>query len=158
MQTCQQLKKPKFFSRASFRQRVIAGLVLLTLFSAFGLFWLAAQGRIDLGRWLGPSCGFKQRYNLPCPTCGMTAAVLAFVQGKIFAAFYTQPAAALFCIAMLMAAFLAFLTAVFGVYWRRLAVFLTEVKLRYIILVLVVVVCAGWAVTLMRTLAMGNRG
>lgn len=152
MQTRQQLKKPKIFCRASFRQRVIASVVLLALISVFGLFWLASQGRIDLGRWLGPSCGFKQRYNLPCPTCGMTSAVLVFVQGKILEAFYTQPAAALFCIAMLIAAFLTFLTAVFGVYWRRLAVFLAEVKLRYIILALIVVVCAGWAVTLMRTI------
>ena len=157
MQASQQLNKPESFGRASFHQRLTAGGILFALLVVFGLFWFAGQGRIDLGRWLGPACGFKQRYNLPCPACGMTTAIMAFFQGRISEAFYIQPAAALLCCIMVAAAFLAFLTVVFGVYYRVLIVGLTKIRLIYIVLVLIAILAAGWAVTLIRALVMGNR-
>ena len=125
--------------------------------SSFSLFALAAAGRIDIGWWLGGPCGFKQRYDLPCPTCGMTASALAFAQGKIFESFYIQPAAALLCCVLAVSAFLAFLIAVFGVYSGFLNRFFTEVKVKYIILALIVIIAAGWAVTLARALAANNQ-
>ncbi len=118
----------------------------------FGLLALAAAGKIDINRWLTP-CGLKQRYNLPCPTCGMTTSALAFVQGKIIEAFYIQPAGTLLCCVMVIAAVLAFLVAVFGVYFRFLERFFTKVKIRHIILILLIIMAAGWAVTLARALA-----
>lgn len=111
-----------------------------------------ANGKIDIGRWVNP-CGFKQEYDLPCPTCGLTTSVLAFAQGKIFEAFYIQPAAALLCCIAAVSAFLAFLIAVLGVYFRFLERFFTEVKIRHIIFALIVIFAAGWAVTLARALA-----
>jgi len=121
----------------------------------FGLFWLAGHYRFD--PWPFP-CGFKQRYNLPCPGCGITTSVVAFAQGKIFEAFYIQPAAALLCCVLVVVAFLAFLIAVFGVYFGFLKRFVTEVKVRYIILALIIIMVAGWAVTLARALAAENQG
>ena len=132
-----------------------AAIVCLAVVGFFGLFALAGHYNINMGRLLG-YCGFKQRYGLPCPTCGMTTAVLAFAQGKIFEAFYIQPACALLCCVLVVIAFLAFVIAIFGVYFRFLERFFAEVKVRYIILALIVIIAAGWAVTLARALAVSN--
>jgi len=126
--------------------------VLVALFALFGLM---ATGIIDPERLLDP-CGFKQRYGLPCPTCGMTHSLLAFARGRVLDSFYIQPAAGLFCCIMIIAAFLALLTAVFGIYFTFLDSLFSQVKLRYVILALIVVIVAGWAVTLARALASGN--
>jgi len=152
MQTSQQLSKVKIICRASFHQRVAAGLVFLAIAALFGLFWLAAADKINIGRWLGP-CGFKQKYDLPCPTCGMTTSALAFVRGKIFESFYIQPTAALMCCGLVVMAFFSFLIAVLGIYFGFLERFFAEVKIKHIILALLVIVAAGWAVTLAQALA-----
>lgn len=151
MRAIQQLNKLKIFRRASYQERLRAGLVFAGLAASFGLLVLAAQGKINIG-WLIGGCGFKQRYNLPCPGCGMTASVLAFGRGEILEAFYNQPAAALFCCVLVVIAFLAFFTAVFGVYVVYLNRFFTKVNIKNIILALMVVIAAGWAVTLSRAL------
>jgi len=155
MQTSQQLNKPKFFCRASFRQRIIAAIVCSAVVAFFGLFALAGHYKVNMGRFLG-YCGFKQRTGLPCPTCGMTTATLAFAQGKVLEALYIQPAGGFLCCVAVVAAFLAFLIAVFGIYFPFLTRFFTEVKLRYIILALIIIIATGWAVTLARALATGN--
>ena len=132
-----------------------AVIVCLAVVGFFGIFALAGHYNIDMGRWLG-YCGFKQRYGLPCPTCGMTTATLAFAQGKIFEAFYVQPAGALLCSVLVVIALLALVIAVFGVYFRFLERFFREVKIKYIILALIVIIAAGWAVTLARALVANN--
>jgi len=83
----------------------------------------------------------------------MTTSVLAFSQGKIFESFYIQPAAALLCCVLVVIAFLALFTAVFGVYFGFVRRFITEVKIKHIVLALIVIIAAGWAVTLARALA-----
>ena len=150
MQANQQLNKPKILLRASVRQRVIAGLVFSGIAALFVLFVLSAH--YGIGLWpLG--CGFKQKYNLPCPTCGMTTSAVLFAQGKIFEAFYIQPAAALLCCILAVSAFLAFLIAVFGIYFRFLERFFAEVKIKHIILAVIIIIIAGWVVTLIQALA-----
>ena len=91
----------------------------------------------------------------------MTTSVLKFAQGNIFGrdgAFYTQPAGAFLCCVLVVIAFLAFLAAVFGVYFRFLKRFITEVKVKYIILALIIIIAAGWVVTLARALATRSQG
>ena len=155
MQASQQLNKPKFFYRASSGRRLIAAIVCLGIIIFFAVFALAGHYRIDMGRWLG-YCGFKQRTGLPCPTCGMTTATLAFAQGRILEAFDIQPACGLLCCVMVIVGILAFIIAVFGIYFRFIERFFTEVKVRYMILALVIIIAAGWAVTLARALAAKN--
>ena len=155
MQASQEVNKLKVFGRASSRQRLIAAVVCLAVVAFFGLFAWAGHNKTDMGRWLG-YCGFKQKYNLPCPTCSMTTAALTFTQGRILEAFYIQPAAGLLCCILVAAAFLALLIAVFGVYFGFLERFFTQVKIRYIILAVLIIIAAGWAVTLARALAAGN--
>lgn len=151
MEPSQQLNKSKVFSRASRRQRVRAGIVLAVLAALFGLVHLMATGRIDSDRWLDP-CGFKQRFALPCPTCGMTTSMLAFARGRIFESFYIQPAAALACCIMVIAAFLALLTAVFGIYFRSLDSLFSQIGLKHLIVAVIILVAAAWAVTLSRAI------
>lgn len=153
MLTSQQINRTKFFCRASHRQRASSAIVCLVLLVLFGLLWLAAHYNISPAPY---GCGFKRRYDLPCPTCGMTTSVFKFVQGDIFGrngSFYVQPAAALLCAVLVVAEFLAFIIAVFGVYFPFLSRLFTVVKIRDIILALVIIIAAGWAVTLARTLA-----
>ncbi|MCP4259018.1 MAG: DUF2752 domain-containing protein [Planctomycetes bacterium] len=132
-----------------------AVIVFLAVVGFFGFFALTGHYNFDLGRVLG-YCGFKQKYGLPCPTCGMTTATLAFSQGRIYEAFYIQPACTLLCCTMVLIALLAFLTAVFGKHFRFVERFFNEVKVRYIILSLIIIIAAGWAVTLAWALAESN--
>jgi len=155
MQASQQLNKLKILCRASSRQRLVAGVVFLVLAASFGLFALAGHYKVSL--WPFP-CGFQQRYNLPCPTCGVTSSVIAFAQGKIFESFYIQPAAALLCCVLVVSAFLASFIAVFGVYFEFLNRFFTEVKVKYVVLALIIIIAAGWAVTIVRALAAKSQG
>ena len=151
----QQLNDSKFFVRVPIRRRFIAGGIFIALAAIFLLFFFAADGKINLDKWLTP-CGFKQRHNLPCPTCGFTAAALAFAKGKIFKAFYIQPAAALFYAFAVMGAVLALFTAAFGLYLKPLKQFCAKVKTRYVIIAIAIIIAASWAVTLLRAIKTGN--
>jgi hypothetical protein len=155
MRTSQQLNKPKIYNRASKQQRIIAAIVCLVIISFFSFFAAAGHYKIDMGRWLG-YCGFKQRTGLPCPTCGMTTATIAFAQGNIFDAFYIQPACALLCSIMVIVALLAFIIAVFGIYFHFLKRFFAEVKTWQIIVAIIIIIISGWAVTLARAAAAQN--
>ena len=79
----------------------------------------------------------------------MTTAALSFARGDIWGAFYAQPAGGLLCCWAAAAAIAALVVAVSGI---RIPL-LTQVKLRQVIVILVVVILAGWAVTLARALA-----
>ncbi len=86
----------------------------------------------------------------------MTTSAICFAQGQIFKSFYIQPAAGLLCTLFLISAVLAFLTAVFGIYFDFLN-HIKEIKLSYIILALMIIIAAAWAVTLARAIV-ENRG
>lgn len=153
MESGQQPILSKLFSRASANQRLIAAAVFIVIAASFALGWLMGQFHFSLYPY---PCGFKQRYNLPCPTCGMTTAVIAFSQGHICDAFYAQPAAGFFCCLATIIAFFAFLVAVFGVYSPLVERRLASLKLRYILAALFLILAAGWAVTLARAIAQNS--
>ena len=88
----------------------------------------------------------------------MTTSVLAFARGQLLDAFYIQPAAAFLCSVLVLTAFLAFLTAVLGVYCCIYDRLLRQTRVTYWILVLLVVLAAGWAVTLARAFAAQSTG
>lgn len=152
MQTSQQVNQSKSACRASLQQRIVAAILCAAIVAFFTIFAVAGRHSVDMGRWLG-YCGFQQRTGLPCPGCGMTTAALAFAQGRVLDAFYIQPAGGLLCCVMVVVAVLAFAVAVSGVYFRFIQRFFTDVKVRYMILALLIVLAAGWAVTLARALA-----
>jgi len=144
----QQPSKRKMFIKATRSQRIIAAWILIIALSIC-IFWvLAGRGTININWFLAP-CGFKMHTGLPCPTCGVTTAMLAFFRGDVFSAFYIQPAGALLGTLLVLAVFLSFSIAVFGVYYS----FLKKIKLRYIIIAVIVILLGGWAVTLARALA-----
>ena len=155
MNASQQSNKPKFFYKASPVQRLVAAIVCVGIILFFAVFALAGHYKIDMGRWIG-YCGFKQQTGLPCPTCGMTTATLAFAQGRILEAFYIQPACGFLCSVLVVVTILAFIISVFGVYFSFIGRFFAEVKLRHLILALIIIITAGWAVTLARAVAAKN--
>ncbi len=152
MNRIQESNKREIFRRASFRQRVIAGIVFLGICALFSFFWLGAKGKIDIGQLFLP-CGFKQNYGLPCPTCGITTSILAFAEGRIFESFYIQPAGALSCCMLSAAAILNLFTVLFGRYLCFAKRFFAEVKVRYVIIGVIIIIACGWMVTLARALA-----
>lgn len=141
--------------RIDSRKRITAALILFSVLFIFGFFWAAAYGVIDISRLTDP-CGFKQRYGLPCPTCGMTTSIIAFMKGRIFESFYLQPVAAIFCFGLVATAICSFSAAVFGVDFGLFSLTLGGLKVRYIILVLIIILMSGWAVTLARALVQRN--
>jgi len=152
MQTSQQIIESKIFSRASVKVRLKCGLVVLVLASLWVVFFLGARGKVDIGRWFDP-CGFKQSYDLPCPTCGMTTSAVYFAQGRILKSFYVQPAGGFIYSILAIMLFLAFFTACFGIYFKFLGSFLAGIKIKYMFLIFIIVILGGWAVTFARAVA-----
>ena len=152
MQDSQQINSRKIFPRATLKQRKRAAIVLLVFALFSGFVWMAGADKFDINRYVRP-CGFKQRHNLPCPTCGMTTSAIAFGQGRIAESFYIQPAGGLLYSIFVVVGFLAFIIAVFGVYFLFLERFFREVKIRHIIWAFLVMIIGGWAVTLVRALS-----
>ena len=153
MQSGQRFNSLPLVSRATRKQRLAAGIVLISIIGCFTACWVIARYKIPVYPF---GCGFKQRYGLPCPTCGMTTSVLAFAQGRIIDSFNAQPAACLFCLLAVVIAFFAFLIAAFGVYSPRFSGRIASLKIRYVFIVLVLILVVGWVVTLLRAVAVGR--
>jgi hypothetical protein len=147
----QQPTRQKFLEKATRNGRVIAVWLFLAGLAIIIFLILAGNGVIDISKYMLP-CGMKVRYGLPCPTCGFTTAALAFFSGDVLGAFYIQPAGALLCLALIITVFLAFITAVFGVYFSFLKTLAGRFKPWQIVLVVIVILLAAWAVTLSRAL------
>jgi hypothetical protein len=143
----QNARKP--LSSASAQRRLVAAGVFLAIAGGFAVLWVAGYYKIRLYPF---ACGFKQRYGLPCPTCGYTTAAVAFAQGHIIDSFYIQPAATVFCCIVALIAIFALLQAVFGVYSPLLEKWLISIKLRYVIAAFLIIIAAGWAVTFTRAI------
>lgn len=54
---------------------------------------------------------------------------------------------------MAISAFLAFIVAVFGVYFVFLSRIFTEIRIKHVVLALIIIISAAWAVTLARAIA-----
>ncbi|MBN1457396.1 MAG: DUF2752 domain-containing protein [Sedimentisphaerales bacterium] len=123
-----------------------------------GLFYflhLGAVGKIDMARVLG-ICEFKRTYGLPCVSCWMTTSAMAFVRGDILEAFYIQPAGAIICCGLVCAAVFSLLIAVFAVNFRFLHQPLSRRFIRYFVISTLIILAAGWAVTIARAIAQGR--
>lgn len=148
----QQTNPRPWIRRASPRQRWIAGLIALGVFALFGGLWLLQRVGFDFGVVFSP-CGVKQRWGLTCPACGMTTSVLAFARGDLATAFYVQPAAAFLNSLLVVGGFFAFIVSMFGVYFRALDRLFAEIRVRRVVVGLLIILAAGWAVTLARAVA-----
>ncbi len=83
----------------------------------------------------------------------MTTCVLAFARGALLTAFYVQPAGAFLCALLVVGAFFAFLTGILGVYFSFFDRLWAELRVKWVVAGLLVVLTAGWAVTLARAVA-----
>ncbi|MHC4552711.1 MAG: DUF2752 domain-containing protein [Planctomycetota bacterium] len=156
MTNSQQAKSGKN-QKLSFRARFISALVFVFIAAGIVILWAAANEYINLKYWLG-ICGFKQRTGLPCPGCGWTHAAQAFFTGHFFQAFTMQPAAVLFCIVAVLTAVFALHCAIFGINFDFLKSYLgSSSGISIVLIAAVVVILAGWAVTLIRTILENSR-
>jgi hypothetical protein len=132
-------------TRLSTGQRMLTGAILPAVAFVFAFLRFAA-----IHKWVFYPfpCGFRARFGLPCPTCGMTTAVLAFSRGDILQSFYIQPAAAMLCCILIATGIGGMTMAIFGTDWGLVR----SIKLKYIIVVFIVLVGGGWAVTLARAI------
>lgn len=99
------------------------------------------------GRWFGP-CGFQQRHGLPCPTCGMTTATLAFARGKIYQAFRSQPAAAIICLGLFFWGSSALMAAMIGQIPRPIWKACRAVRPRWFAVAAVLLIIVVWLIRL----------
>lgn len=118
----------------------------------FIFLWICAEGYFKPEFVFGV-CGFKQRFQLPCPGCGITHSAMQFVTGHIFRSFYIQPAGAALCIFSLAAAVFTFVVAVFGRDFGLIDKIKWQSAMRWLIISAIIVFGCGWAVTLSRALA-----
>ena len=77
---------------------------------------------------------------------------MAFVKGRILESFYIQPAGAVLCCALVAAQVVALLISVFGVNFRFLHQPLGWRMIKYFVASALIILAAGWAVTLSRAL------
>jgi hypothetical protein len=133
------------------RARAVASVVFLAVAGIFGVLFAGASGWIDMSRLFG-ICGFKQVYGLPCPTCYVTTSAMAFVQGRVLESFYIQPAGAVLCCVLVAVGVAALLISVFGVNFAFLHQPLRWRMIKYLVASALIILAAGWAVTLSRAL------
>ena len=81
----------------------------------------------------------------------MTTAAVAFARGSTLRAFYIQPAAAVLCCVAAVTPVLLFLMAVFGTDFGLLNYFAAW-KIKYVIVVTLIIIASAWAVTMARAL------
>lgn len=151
----QQSNSTKKFRHLTVNERFAAGCVFLVIIAGFGLVFASTRGWLDMSRLFGV-CGFKQMYGIPCPGCYMTHSAQAFVQGRLFESFYIQPAGAVFCLAFAATAVFALLIASFGVDFGVLRRDVILRVFKYILVLAILVILGGWAVTLARTFGQGG--
>lgn len=142
----------------SFRRGVSREGRIISLFiGVFGLILciigvLAAFGFIDIGMLTAP-CGFRQRYGLPCPGCGMTTAAMEFFRGRVLRAFIIQPAGAIICGSIVAVTVFALLRGVLGLNSCFVDYLISRFKVGYFLIIIAIILLGGWAVTLARSLA-----
>ncbi len=158
MSTSQESNSVKKTARATIGRRIAAGAVLVVVLGIFFVLWAETRGWIDIGRLTGTEiCGFKQATGLPCPGCGVTTSAMAFVKGRLFESFYIQPAGAVFCCVLVVTAVFALLIAAFGVDSAFLHQPVSLRMIKYIVIILIIILAGGWAVTLARAIVENGR-
>ncbi|MGA2915867.1 MAG: DUF2752 domain-containing protein [Sedimentisphaerales bacterium] len=141
--------KSNWFYKSTKQDRITFLWVFVITIFLFVLFYLIKQGFINIAPAGG--CAFLRNTGLPCPTCGWTRAINAFMEGRIITAFYIQPGAAAGCIILAGMGVFSLLSAGLGVNFS----FLPPVRLwqlKYIVLTIIIILTAGWAVTIARAL------
>ena len=138
-------------SKISWKGRLLSLIIFVMIAGCFIVLWASGRGLIDLSPYIG-ICGFKQRFQLPCPGCGWTHAAEAFVGGRITEAFYTQPAAAVFCCIALCMCFFSLHIGLFGIDSMFLKRLLNGRLVGFVVLFSAIIILCGWAVTLARAI------
>ena len=139
------IKKSKHSRKKSFWVFVLVVLFFLICFFAAKGFW-------NTDKIFDP-CGFKLKYGLPCPTCGMTRSMKLFCSGELVDAFIVQPAGAFICLLLAIIAVFSGLELILGLNLGIIS-FITNAKnIGYIVVVIALIVMLGWLVLLARAVS-----
>ena len=139
--------------KASPKERKLGLLLFLLVAGGFaGLFLCETVLAFDVGRLFNP-CGFKQRTHLPCITCGWTTSTRALVRGDIGNAFTLQPAATFVNVVIVGVSLIGLWLGVTGTIPRFVARLYRDLRWRYLLIALVIILLGGWSVTLVRALS-----
>ena len=107
------MKLPRdLMSRSNLAPGIVGASLLLQLGIVRAVASVGGDGRVIVaGRELHRECWFRQQFDFPCPTCGLTRSVLHTLHGGFGAAWQLNPAG-LFLVSglLLLALALVFLT------------------------------------------------
>jgi hypothetical protein len=149
MDKSEKSNKSKFYYKAHIEDRLGFLAVFAVISLVFGMFYLLSNGIINLSSHGG--CAFERNYGLPCPTCGMTRSITAFMHGQFVKSLILQPAAGIYCFALAFIAFFSLLSAILGLDF----LFLPPVRIWQagrITLAAAAVFIIGWAIMIVKSL------
>ncbi len=139
----------KYFYKIETAERIVWIVWFFVSLGIMTFLCLLAADIVNIDGLVG-TCGFKERYGLACPGCGITTSCKLFFSGHIVRAFYVQPAGAALCLAIVASWILACITGAFGVQlWIIPPVRIWDGW--KIILVMLIIFAFGWAVSLIKT-------
>jgi hypothetical protein len=139
--------KSKFYYKAQTEDRLWFLAVFIVISGVLGLFYLLTKGENNPCSYGG--CAFERNYGLPCPTCGMTRSITAFMQGEIIRSLVLQPVAGVGCIVLGLTAFFSLLSALLRINF----LFLPPVRIwqiSRIVFSAAAIFAVGWAIMLAR--------
>ena len=118
--------------------------LVLLIFIPVGwvVIYIISSGKID-GESLFGICGFRQKYDLPCPFCGMTSSAVLFSKGYFVRSFTTQPAGFALCLLSVVSwiiSIMIFLPKTTQIARR----FLSNVGLFAVLFCIFVIIVASW--------------
>ena len=128
-------------------QRLLGLTIFLVIGGGLALLNLLQRVGFDFGLLFWP-CGFRVRTGYPCITCGMTRSVLAFSRGDLVEAFRLQPAAGFIGLLIVAVGAMGLVVGISGRIPGFVRRFCTEFRLRRCLLLLALILLAGWVVTL----------
>lgn len=152
MRGCQESNFENAKGKVTAGERAIAGVVFGVVLGLFVFLYGCGAGWVDMDMLFG-ICGFKQSYALPCPGCYFTTAGAVFAHGRIVESFYIQPGAGVVCSLLAAGGVFSLLISVFGVYFGFLHKLRVWQMVKYMIVLVIVIILGGWAVTLTRALS-----
>jgi hypothetical protein len=76
--------------------------LLILLFCAMGYSWLIMHMDVRWSGMVGPICVFKKATGIPCPSCGATRSMLAFIHGNFVQGFLWNPLGFFLLIALII--------------------------------------------------------
>ncbi|HET7319653.1 MAG TPA: DUF2752 domain-containing protein [Nitrospirota bacterium] len=134
--------------QVTFKKRERGGIEFGIIYGGIAVAALAVPWFLPV-RLLSPSCAFKGLFDIPCPTCGATRAVVHLSHGEIAFALAMNPLISIAMVFAVLFFFYSLITLLFDS--RRIGFILTEREKNAVRSVAIVLLLIQWG-WLIRTL------